>query len=104
MLSLDGLNTRAVDKIKEINEEAVSTDVLQIHDDSSVSLKDIAKKMTEYVTSTQIRSWIMVQFQTKKHTLHFVGQIMSIEKNNKELIYVFKFLEKKTYSQVYLFG
>lgn len=37
----------------------------------------------------------MVQFKGKKYMLLFIWQILSIEKNNKQLIYIVKSLKKK---------
>ena len=34
--------------------------------------------------SPTIKSWVIVQFEGKKTSLHFAGQIMSIENNNNQ--------------------
>lgn len=44
-------------------------------------------------TSVKKGSWVLVQFEGKKHTLHFVGQIMSTENYNQ--VFVVNFLRKK---------
>lgn len=50
---------------------------------------------TEDITSTEIGSWVIVQFEGKKSTLHFVGKTIATEKNDNELSYVVKFVRKK---------